>query len=515
MKKNTLQHLFVLAIITCLSISICQASDAVKGKMPARITISHETLMDKIKGGWAGQVIGCTYGGPTEFVYRGKMIGDEKEIPWKDPDYVGKTMRRVPTLYDDIYMDLTFVGVFERLGIHAPVDSLANAFAHAGYHLWHANQAARYNILRGIRPPMSGHWKNNPHADDIDYQIEADYAGIMAPGMPNTASKISDKIGHIMNYGNGWYGGVYMGAMYSIAFVSQDIEFIVSEALKSIPKKSQFYQCMKDVIDICHTYPDDWRKGWQACEDRWGKSDVGCSEGALDPLNIDAMINSAYVVFGLLYGKGDFGKTIDISTRCGQDSDCNPASAAGILATAIGYSQIPEKWLAPLKKAEDIKFAYTPYSLNDTYQMSFSQALQVIQENGGKVTDKEISIKCQKPKAVRFEESFPNLTPYKRQQLQVSLDDKPYTFTANCASIVINGVAKSANKDYVAELEIYVDGQKKEKILMPALYRLRRLDLYWDYDLKPGEHTFTIRWLNPIENATVKIPDAVLYKRIK
>lgn len=123
MKKNTLQHLLDLAIISCLSISICQASDAVKGKMPARITISHETLMDKIKGGWAGQVIGCTYGGPTEFVYRGKMIGDEKEIPWKDPDYVGKTMRRVPTLYDDIYMDLTFVGVFERLGIHAPVDS--------------------------------------------------------------------------------------------------------------------------------------------------------------------------------------------------------------------------------------------------------------------------------------------------------------------------------------------------------------------------------------------------------
>lgn len=47
-------------------------------------------------------------------------------------------------------------------------------------------------------PPASGYLINNPHADEIDYEIEADFAGIMAPGMPNTASEISDKIGHIM-----------------------------------------------------------------------------------------------------------------------------------------------------------------------------------------------------------------------------------------------------------------------------------------------------------------------------
>ena len=96
-------------------------------------------------------------------------------------------------------MDLTFVDVFDRLGLDAPVDSFAMAFATAGYTLWHANQSARYNILQGIMPPASGHWLNNPHADDLDYQIEADYAGLMSPGMPNTASEISDKIGHIMN----------------------------------------------------------------------------------------------------------------------------------------------------------------------------------------------------------------------------------------------------------------------------------------------------------------------------
>ncbi len=336
--------------------------------------------MDKIKGGWAGQVIGCTYGGPTEFRWQERMIEDSVEIPWNETDYIANYMKRVPGLYDDVYMDLTFVGVFDRLGIDAPVDSLAHEYAHAGYQLWHANQAGRYNYLNGLKPPHTGHWKNNPHADDIDYQIEADFAGLMSPGMPNTASEISDKVGHIMNYGDGWYGGVYVGAMYSLAFISSDINFIVTEALKTIPEKSKFHKCIADVINLHKKYPHDWKAAWTECQKTWGNCEVGCPEGILRTYNIDALINSAYIVIGLLYGEGDFGKTIDIATRCGQDSDCNPASAAGILGTAIGYEDIPSKWLNPLKNAEDIDFAYTEYSLNDTYSMGFRQALEVISQ---------------------------------------------------------------------------------------------------------------------------------------
>jgi hypothetical protein len=53
---------------------------------------------------------------------------------------------------------------------------------------------------------------------------------------------------------------------------------------------------------------------------------------------------------GLLYGEGDYGKTIDISTRAGMDSDCNPANAAGILGTMLGYSNIPDYWKQGLIK---------------------------------------------------------------------------------------------------------------------------------------------------------------------
>ena len=507
-RKNLLCSSFgFVAILSLILMSAC-GNIGTEQKIPSKLKLTPDELMNKIKGGWAGQTIGVTYGGPTEFRYQSKMIPDDVQVPWGDADYVLNTMTKSPGLYDDIYMDLTFVEVFERLGVDAPVDSLAMAFAHAGYPLWHANQAARYNILNGIMPPQSGHWRYNPHADDIDYQIEADYAGLMAPAMPNTASDISDKVGHIMNYGDGWYGGVYMGAMYSIAFASDNIEFIVTEALKTIPAESKFYRCMNDVIECWRANPDDWRVAWDMLDQKWD-NDIACSEGALRPFNIDATINSAYVIIGLLYGEGDFGRTLDISMRCGQDSDCNPASAGGILGTAIGYDNIPEEWLAPLRKAEDVKFAYTNSSLNDTYRMSYSHALQLIEREGGRVSADKIVIKCQQPVAVRLEQSFPNLKPRERVNIRKSLTE-PSTFEADCAGLLICGEVKSADKSYIAEVEITIDGKTKEVVKMPANWTIRRFEVYHNFELDAGHHTVQMRWLNPTKEASVEVYDVLL-----
>lgn len=511
MKNISLLAIAGLSLYACVA---CTYTSQVKvsiesSEMPKEITLSKEKLLDKIKGGWAGQTIGCTYGGPTEFRYQGTMIQDYVPIEWPD-GYIKWYYENSPGLYDDVYMDLTFVEVFDRLGLDAPVDSFALAFAKADYPLWHANQAARYNILHGIMPPASGHWLHNPHADDLDYQIEADYAGLMSPGLPNTASEISDKIGHIMNYGNGWYGGVYVGAMYSLAFVSDDIEFIVTEALKTIPKESSFYQCMDDVIRWHKEFPNDWKRTWFECERKWSE-DVGCPDGVFVPFNIDALINSAYILIGLLYGEGDFYKTMDISTRCGQDSDCNPASAVGILGTMLGYSQIPERWMKNLKEVEDMNFAYTSISLNKTYRMSMEQALQNIERNGGSVKDNQVVIACQQPKPVRYEVAFEGLVPVSRKGVNKNITDvKEFQFEGT--GIVFRGDVRCSDQNYVAEAEMYVDGKLIEKVKLPASFITRRHDLFWNYQLPVGKHTVTFKWLNPRQDASVNVWEAVVYK---
>jgi hypothetical protein len=485
---------------------------------PKTVTMSKAVLQNKIKGGWAGQVIGCTFGGPTEFKFNGTMINDYQKIPWYD-GYIKKTMTDIPGLYDDLYMDLTFVDVFEKEGLDAPVEAHAKAYANAEYMLWHANQAGRYNILNGMKAPESGHWLNNPHADDIDFQIEADFSGLMAPGMPNTAAQIGDGIGHIMNYGDGWYGGVYVGAMYSLAFVSTDINSVVKEALKTIPAQSTFYQCIADVIKWHAKYPNDWKQTWFETQRKWS-DEVGCPEGVHVPYNIDAKINAAYIVIGLLYGGGDFTKTMEISTRCGQDSDCNPSSAGGILGTMVGYDNIPAHWSMGLKEAEDIDFKYTTMSLNDVYQMGLKHALQVVQKNGGQVSGDNVTIAVQTPKAVRLEQAFTGHYPTEKKSIQKELMNE-YSVDFEGNGFVLMGQATTskpvsmrgerANSDFVFEAELYLDGKKIETAKLPVSFTSRRHDLFWKYQLAKGKHTIRVKVLNPNPEYTIRMTNLITY----
>jgi hypothetical protein len=475
--------------------------------------LSLDVLRDKIKGGWAGQTIACTYGGPTEFRFRSQRIPDDYEIPWY-AGYLKETYDTRPGLYDDIYMDLTFVKVFEQEGLNAPAQSFAKAFAYAEYVLWHANQCARYNILNGIMPPDSGHWLNNPCAEDIDFQIEADFAGLMSPGMVNTAAEICDTIGHIMNYGDGWYGGVYVAAMYTHAFISDDLNYIVEEALKVIPAESQYAQCMQDVIHWHQEYPDNWKHTWQQVHDRWN-DDVGCPRGVFDDFNIDAKINSAWILTGLLYGEKDFGKTIDISARCGDDSDCNPANAGGILGTILGYRQIPEYWKQGLAEVEPINFKHTTISLNRVYEMSYQQALNVIKKNGGVITEDTVMINVQKPKPVRLEVGFEGHHPVERRAFNLELTDE-ISFTFDGIGFAVNGAAEatdtgSRKRKYVFEVEMSIDGELVQTSTLPINNITRKFIPFWKYQLPRGIHTVQLKVLNPTKIASIRLSHAIFY----
>lgn len=501
-------RIFLVALLTLLLAS-CAQNDI----SATYLTLSKSELKDKIMGGWAGQVIGCTYGGPTEFRYLGRMIDDTVSIPW-DENRCLWYYENAPGLYDDVYMDLTFVDVFEKEGLDAPAVSHAQAFANAEYMLWHANQAARYNILNGILPPASGFWTNNPHSDDIDFQIEADFAGLMSPGMVNTATEICDKIGHIMNYGDGWYGGVYVAAMYSLAFTSTDVDYVVNEALKAIPSESEFYQCISDVIAWHRQYPDDWAKTWAAVQNKWSH-DIGCPDGVYRDFDIDAKINAAYIVLGLLYGEGDYSKTLDVSTRCGQDSDCNPASAGGILGTMIGYSNIPGNWKKALGPVEDMDFKYTTMSLNDVYEIGTKHALQIISQNGGKVEDETVSIPVQKVQLVKLEVGFEGHYPKERTAVKKQLDlgktELLLEFDGNGFVLTGAAVKDESLEDAVLELEMSIDGGEFEAFTMPTNFSKRRHEVAWKYQLPEGTHSVVIKLLNPTAGYQVDVNDLIVY----
>jgi hypothetical protein len=477
------------------------------------VELSLVELRDKIKGGWAGQVIGCTYGGPTEFRFNGTMIHDRVPIPWDDSRMLW-WYDHSPGLYDDVYMDLTFVEVFEKHGLDAPASEHALAFAHAEYPLWHANQAARYNILNGIMPPDSGHWRNNPHSDDIDFQIEADFAGLMSPGMARSAGEICDKIGHIMNYGDGVYGGVYVASLYALAFVYGDMKLVVREALKSVPAESSFHRCIADVIAWHARYPRDWKSAWFEVQKEWS-FDKGCPDGVFRAFNIDAKLNAAYIVIGLLYGDGDYGRTIDISTRCGQDSDCNPANAGGILGTMLGYGRIPEFWKQGLDKVEDRNFIYTEMSLNKVYDLSVRHAVEMIERNGGRRRGDDLSITYQTPRPVPLEVGFQGVYPTERIRLGGGLGPgkREHDFEMRgCGFVVAGRAVKDGHlPDTTLSVEVFADNRLLEVAKLPTSSVARRHEVTWNYDLPEGSHRVRLTAKDIPEGYGVELGDAIVY----
>ncbi len=474
-------------------------------------SIPNDVLKDKIAGGWAGKMIGVTYGAPTEFHAQGKTFEDS--IKWVPSDVKGSIWQ------DDIYVQLTFLMTMDKYGIDAPAKKFQELFAKAGYQLWHANVQARKNYYDSIFPPQSGHPDYNLHADDIDFQIEADYIGFMCPGMPQTASHIADKIGHIMNYGDGVYGGVFVAALYSEAYFDNDISKIIDKALLSIPAESDYSKIVKDVILLHQHYPAHWRAAWTELNAKWGSVQI-CGAGST--FNIDAKLNGAFIVMGLLYGDGDPAKTMEIATRCGQDSDCNPSNAMALLGVIKGLSGLPAEYQNAVNNIGDSVFINTTYSFNKAVDKTLEYAQKLTVENGGEFSGKELKIKIQQPKPFALEVSFHKLVfdkkissfaddgvalkgnwksysymnPWSNQEVKEQSrfsgnagDEISFTFEGTGVSIVGNWFKDGGKAD------VFIDDEFKRTIdcfFNFANQQHQDMNLYHITNLPEGKHTVRI-----------------------
>jgi ADP-ribosylglycohydrolase len=219
-----------------------------EGQSTRRITVAE--LEDRIAGGWAGQMIGVSFGAPTEFRVMGK-INEGALPPWK-PERVSNALDQ-----DDLYVDMTFAKVLDDKDLGATTEDFGAMFKDARYSLWHANLAARRNLRRGVPATLSGTPKYNAHANDIDFQIESDFIGLMAPGLPRAANDLAWRAGRVMNYGDGIYGGMFVGCMYASAFFESDPRRVVQAGLACIPPKSPYGTLIADLLGWSQQHPDD------------------------------------------------------------------------------------------------------------------------------------------------------------------------------------------------------------------------------------------------------------------
>ena len=367
--KRLILFLIFLAITASTSVN-SEAEDNFR-------VLSLDEYKDRMAAAWLGQMAGVGWGAPTEFRFNGRIIPKAEFPEWK-PETINQFQQ------DDLYVEMTFLKTLEDYGWDVSLHQAGIDFANSGYELWHANKFGRRNLRQGIAPPDSGHPNFSDHADDIDYQIEADFSGIIAPGLPNLAVELGETFGRLMNYGDGLYGGQFVGAMYAEAFFLDSPRAIVEAGLRAIPADSQYHECISDVLRWHDENPDSWEDVWELINQKYQLNpDYRLASCEKNEFNIDAKINGAYIVMGLLYGSGDPDKTIEIATRCGQDSDCNPSNAAGVLFTMLGCGKLPDKYTSGLVR--NIKFSHTAYDFDGLLAICEKLAIAGVKRAGGRI----------------------------------------------------------------------------------------------------------------------------------
>lgn len=363
MKPRTLGSLFLLTV----SLGLPNRADDF-----LRLPVTE--YRDRMKAGWIGQIAGVCWGAPTEFKWKDQIIPAAQMPAWR-PEMINNAFGQ-----DDLYVEMTFLRTMEQYGLDVSIRQAGLDFANSGYPLWCANHAGRSNLRKGIAPPDSSHPQFNKCPNDIDYQIEADFSGLIAPGVPQVAVDLGERFGRLMNYGDGMYAGQFIGAMYAAAFFEQDPVRIVESALQAIPAQSQYAEMVRDLLAWYRTAPGDWEATWRKCQEKYRNNPdyQKASNGG-----IDCKINGAYVLLGLLHGQRDLDQTILIACRSGMDSDCNPSSAAGVLFTTLGFSKLPARFSTGLDEQQ--QFSHTAYSFPRLIDVCENLARQFLARHGGRV----------------------------------------------------------------------------------------------------------------------------------
>jgi len=346
---------------------------------------------DRMEAAWIGQMAGVSVGQPIEVKFNGPIApreavlrkkGGEARLWW--PDMINEAFGQ-----DDLYVEMTFLRTLSVFGLDVRAGRCGIDFANSKYRLWYANRVGRENLRKGIAPPDSGHPAFSAECNEIDYQIEADFSGLISPGCPNSVIAFGEKFGRLMNYGDGVWGGDFIGGMYAEAFFTTNREQIVIAGLRCIPKESSYYNVIAHTLEL-------WQKGasWEkAHEDIEVMSHYGWMPMIKDVF--DCRPNGVCVVIGILWGGGDPDKTIEIAARCGYDADCNASSAAGVVFATIGKAKLNPKWYSAMDRSR--KFSYTEYSFDTLLAACEALAKQVVAAEGGKLEGDTLVIPVKDP----------------------------------------------------------------------------------------------------------------------
>ncbi|MBQ8203742.1 MAG: ADP-ribosylglycohydrolase family protein [Clostridia bacterium] len=224
-----------------------------------------------------------------------------------------------------------------------------------------AERVAFCNFVKGYAPPDSAIHKN-PYREWLGGQIRADYFGYINPRNPSLAAEMAWRDARISHVKNGIYGEMFVAAMLAAAAETDNFEDIILAGLGEIPHTSRLYEEVMSVLD-------GYKKGVSK-EDCFNtiheKYDEYTAHGWCHTAP-----NAMIVAASLLYGNGDYAKSICMAVETCFDTDCNGATVGSIIGMAKGVEIIPEYWSKPINnKIETTIFGVSTVNITDRVKLT-------------------------------------------------------------------------------------------------------------------------------------------------
>ena len=293
---------------------------------PSTQILNLDAYRDKVLGCWTGKNIGGTLGVPFE----GQRV-------MNDAAFYVQNLGGNPAPNDDLDLQLVWLQAAEDNGLyHLTPRLLGEYWMNFIVGPWNEYGVCKANIANGLYPPLSGSCNNDIWKFSNGAWIRSEIWACLFPGSPDEAAEFAYMDACCDHCGEGIYAEVFTAAVQSAAFVVSDVRRLIEIGLAKVPPDCRV---ARSIRLACELFDRDAEFASARAAIVKDSEDLGWFQ---------APGNLGFVILGLLYGRGDFGKSVCLATNCGDDTDCTAATVGALLGIISGRSGIPKRWIEPI-----------------------------------------------------------------------------------------------------------------------------------------------------------------------
>jgi len=306
--------------------------------------------LERVYAGVLGKIIGVYLGRPIEGWSYDRIV---KEIGLVESYVHEKLKQPLIVTDDDISGTFTFIRALEDYDFDPNLtprqigQTWMNYLIENRTILWwgglgtSTEHTAYLRMKHGINPPRSGSIELNGHlvAEQIGSQIFIDGWGMIAPNDPDLAASLATRASQVSHDGEAIYGAIVVATIEAMAFGESDIPTLVARSLGFIPKDCTIATMNRYLLELRKREPD-----WQKARDEFAK--IYNYENYAGGCHM--VPNHGVIILALLWGDGDFSRSLMIANTCGWDTDCNSGNVGAIMGVRNGVSSIGANWREPV-----------------------------------------------------------------------------------------------------------------------------------------------------------------------